>query len=180
MTLRILRSINRTQKGFTLIEILIAIAITAIIGSGVAVGTYEIVHVNASSTNRQVAITNVENAVHYISRDAQQAQIISPANSFLSGASLTLQWITWDIYNNTNHTNVVTYSLSGTNLIRTSTIDGGGATTTTVAKFITTAFGTWNESAKLLTFTNITATVGAGASVVSETRTFKIIPRSAQ
>ena len=175
-TLYRMRDINRTQRGFTLIELLIAIAITALVGSAVATGVYQIVKVNASSTNRQVAIAQVQNATNSISRDAQQAQQIFPASAnFLSGESLTLQWTTWD-----NHFHVVTYDLLGTSLRRTITIDSGAPSTTIVANSITAASVKWYTAMKVLDFTVLTATVGTGPAQRSETRTFQINPRSAQ
>ena len=172
MTLRRMISINRNQRGITLIELVIAMAITTLISAAVATGIYQIVKVNVTSANRQIAISQVQNAVNSISRDAEQAQIISPTSNFLS-VPLTLQWITWD-----NHVTVVTYSLSGTTLQRTITIDGSPRTTL-VARYITSASGTWNAGTKVLSFSALTATVGP-PNTVTETRFFQINPRSAQ
>ena len=66
-----IRKILRNQKGFTLVEVLIAIAITAAIGAGLAMAVFEVIQVNAMSNNRMEAIKQVENAFHYIIRDAQ-------------------------------------------------------------------------------------------------------------
>jgi type II secretory pathway component PulJ len=182
-------------------EIVIAMAITALIGSAVATATYQVVRINASSTNRQIAITQVENAVHNISRDAQQAQQVIPQDitgtakpldsappltklisfDLSSGEKLTLTWITWD-----NHTNVVTYTLANGVLQRTITVDSGVPGTVVVANNIINdgtggdVSGSWNTETKVLNFTILKATVGTGASRISETRTFQIIPRPAQ
>jgi prepilin-type N-terminal cleavage/methylation domain-containing protein len=162
--------VHYDQRGFTLAELLIAIAITALIGAAVATAVFQVFRINASSTNRQIAINQVEVAINSISRDAQQAQQISPA----TGVPFTMQWTTWD-----NHTNVVIYSLSGTNLQRTITIDSGSPSTTIVANYITVASGTWNTSTKVLNLT-LRVTVGTGSSPQYEERTFQINPRSAQ
>jgi prepilin-type N-terminal cleavage/methylation domain-containing protein len=154
--------VHYDQRGFTLAELLIAIAITALIGAAVATAVFQVFRINASSTNRQIAINQVEVAINSISRDAQQAQQISPA----TGVPFTMQWTTWD-----NHTNVVIYSLSGTNLQRTITIDSGSPSTTIVANYITVASGTWNTSTKVLNLT-LRVTVGTGSSPQYEERTF--------
>jgi hypothetical protein len=85
-----------------------------------------------------------------------------------------MQWTTWE-----DQTNVVIYSLLGTNLQRTITIDSGSPSTTIVANYITDASGTWNTSTKVLNLT-LRVTVGTGSSPQYEERTFQINPRSAQ
>jgi prepilin-type N-terminal cleavage/methylation domain-containing protein len=191
------RAINRIEQGFTLVEILIAIAIVAIIGSAVAVTTFQVFNVNAASTNRQITITQVENAVHYVSRDAQQAQHIIPKdsadvalpmdavskeiafdliNGFIigTGDKLTLEWIAWD-----NTRNEVTYTVVDGALQKTTIINNGVPEVRPVADNISVASGNWNPEQKVLTL-EIKATVGTGTSLREETRTFQIIPRSAQ
>jgi prepilin-type N-terminal cleavage/methylation domain-containing protein len=175
-TLLRIRAFGRSQKGLTLVELIVAIAISALIGTVVVTGVFQIIKINAKSTNRQIAISQVQNAVNSISRDAEQAQQISPASFSLStGGSLTMQWTTWVT---TDHY-LITYSLSGTNLQRSVTINSGTPSTTVVANSINAATGTWNASTKVLNFTALTAAVGT-TNTVTENRTFQINPRSAQ
>jgi prepilin-type N-terminal cleavage/methylation domain-containing protein len=192
MTLRKLGTINRAQRGFTLIEIVIAIAITTLIGSAAATATYQVIRINASSTNRQIAITQVENAVHYISRDAQQSQDVIPngptvvndpiskiiSYNLITEDTLKLKWTSWDIDNH-NHKNEVNYAVVDGVLQKTTKIDNDLPNTITVANNISAASGTWKTDAKVLTL-QIQAMVGTGASQTGETRTFQINPRPAQ
>jgi len=94
--LRKLRFINRGQQGFTMVELLAAIVITAIIGAAAAVGINQVVRINATSSNHETAIAQVENAVHNISRDTLQAQTIIPTITnfdLVAGNTLTMNWI---------------------------------------------------------------------------------------
>ncbi len=191
MILRKLRTIHCAQRGFTLIEILAALAITALIGSAAATATYQVVRINASSTNRQIAITQVENAVHSISRDAQQAQYIIPKDitnnalpmdaitkeisfNLITGDKLTLKWIGWD-----NNKNEITYTVVNGIMQKTITINDVLTATMHVADNISTASGSWKTDTKVLKL-QTKSIVGAGASQTDETRTFQIIPRSAK
>ena len=76
-----LRIFHRNQKGLTLVELLIAIAITAVIGTAVATASYQIFKVNVRSTNHQIAVAQVQNATNAINRDAQQAQNVFPMDN---------------------------------------------------------------------------------------------------
>jgi prepilin-type N-terminal cleavage/methylation domain-containing protein len=195
MILRRLRVINCNQKGFTLAELLVAMAITALIGSAVATATYQVVKVNALSTNHQIAVSQVQNAVNSISRDTQQSQQVIPKSSadialpldtipvgsttisynLITGNIFQVQWINWD----GNTTYQVTYSVdSNGTLKRLLKINGTLTSTTSVAQNIKIASGNWDTYARVLTL-QITAIVGA-SNPATETRTFQIIPRPAQ
>jgi prepilin-type N-terminal cleavage/methylation domain-containing protein len=79
--------------GFTLIELVVAMAITGILGAGVLTSLYQIRNVNDTDNARMSAVKQVENAVFYINRDAQSAQTITPGED--AGFPLTLTWKTW-------------------------------------------------------------------------------------
>jgi prepilin-type N-terminal cleavage/methylation domain-containing protein len=185
-----LKTMFRSQRGFTLLEIIVAIVITTVLGTAAATATIQITRLNAKTMNRQVAINQVENAVHYLSRDLQQAQQIVPETSGgvalpldsvptgskaitfnlipATGHLLVIKWIDW----NDNSAHQITYSLdSSGNLLRNDI---------PVANGITAAAGVWHTDTKALNFTPLTATTGTGATQTTETRTFQINPRPAQ
>jgi prepilin-type N-terminal cleavage/methylation domain-containing protein len=194
-----LKAISRDQQGFTLAEIVIAIAITALIGSAVATATYQVVNINSSSTNHQIAITQVQNAVHSISRDAQQAQYTIPKDSagdplpldtvpigstkisfdLIAPDKIVIEWIEWDMTDKE-----ITYSVVNGSLQRTLSIYVNDVlteqTSTYVANNISAFSGNWDTdlNSKVLTVT-ITATVNVPKPSI-ETRTFQIKPRPAQ
>jgi prepilin-type N-terminal cleavage/methylation domain-containing protein len=190
------RPTNQKQKGFTLVELLVAMTIAAAIGLAAATAAYQLVRINSSSTNRQVAISQVENAIHYVSRDAQQAQIVIPQDA--SGAplpevyfainynllddplvandhhKLTFKWIAW---NNTQ--NEVTYTLTDGILQKTVKINNILTSTSNVADHVSLATGSWSTDTKILIL-QIQSTVGIGATQASELRSIQINSRPAQ
>lgn len=161
----------RNQIGFTLIEVIIGIAICGILGGGIVTGIYQIGRINDMNNAHVTAVKQVENAVHYLIRDVQMAQ--NPTISTEASFPLTLSWKSWE--DNVQHQ--ITYNLdSEGNLTR-----NYGTTTSTVAKFIDTDNAdtnwTYNFSANKMTIV-ITATVTAGHRQSTETRKVEIIPRS--
>ena len=93
------------QDGFTLIETLIALVISGIVAASVASTMYQFQSASNSHYVQVTAVTQVENGVHYMNRDVQSAQTVTPQGTF--GFPLSLSWVDWD----TNVTNTVTYSL---------------------------------------------------------------------
>jgi prepilin-type N-terminal cleavage/methylation domain-containing protein len=201
MKLHKIRTVMSRQKGITLVELLIAVAITAVISTAAAAGIYQAIRINSSSSNHQIAIIQAQNAVQYFSRDAQQAQQVipeyntgaakpldtsPPATTLISfdlstGDKIMFQWMTWD-----SHLYQITYSLINGALQKTTVIDGIPSGTSIVANNIINSStggdvsGNWNTATKILSITTLKATVGTGASQISAVRTFQIDPRPAQ
>jgi prepilin-type N-terminal cleavage/methylation domain-containing protein len=197
MTKNRLRDLNRNQRGFTLIELVVAIAITAIISSAVGTVVYQVVKINSTSTNHQIAISQIQNAVNSISRDAEQVQQLSPLTtqnitssaitavsnqiSFnftqVSPNSLKLWWVDWS---GTEH--LILYKVDANHkLIREVYNDLQHHTlvsSSQIATNVSAASGNWNTSTKTLNI-QITVTVGT-VNAATEIRTFQIIPRPAQ
>jgi prepilin-type N-terminal cleavage/methylation domain-containing protein len=170
-----LKMISYSRKGFTLIEILVAIAIMGIVIVGLSVSIQQVITVNAASVNHEAVIKQVENAVQYISRDAQQAQSVTTPNGPFP---LTLKWTTWG--NPTPTIHLVTYAINGGVLTRSETIGAGAAKVTRVADSIDTTPGMTTCSWAAGVFNlKITATAG-GFKPITETRTVQITARFAQ
>jgi len=174
------------QKGFTLLEILIALAITAIIGLATGRVVIQVMAVNAGSITRETAIKQVESAVQIISRDAKQTQVFTVHSSdninfnLSVGDNLVLTWTAWDntqttikYYIQNGH---LTKNLSTSNL----TVNGGNpvVTVTQIASNISKASGSWDTTNRVLSFT-VASTV-PGYKPSTETRTFQIAPSPAQ
>jgi prepilin-type N-terminal cleavage/methylation domain-containing protein len=195
--------LRNSQKGFTLIELLIVVAITGVLGTVLASALSQIILINASSTNHMQAIKQVENALHYINRDAQAAQSVSiyqrevngqytlktgdpisfilttPDDSTISD-NLTLTWTDWS-----NDTNKVEYWITDKTLYKKFTYNAGKSsqsiTQNSVAQYIISASGNWQTTlttSKILSL-NITAAL-PGFEASGETRTLRVIPRSVQ
>ena len=104
---------KRGQRGFTLIEILVSIAIMASIVGGLSTATVSLITHHKSSTNQNLALNQVQNAGYWISRDVQVAKIIDYNESGAFPISLD---IPIDTDPDNNYT--VSYSIEGDTLIR--------------------------------------------------------------
>jgi prepilin-type N-terminal cleavage/methylation domain-containing protein len=158
----------RNQQGITLVELVIALVIGAIIAGATGTGVYQIWANDAHSKAHMTAIKQVENALHYISRDIQMAQVIQ-TDSLAAEEVLRLTWVDWD----DNITYQVSYTLSSGNLKR----DCSAGNQTVIAQHVTSfSVSPIPYSGDEVTVT-ITSTV-EGVKPASETRIVETIPRS--
>jgi len=172
-----MRLIHKNQKGFTLIEVMITVAILAVIGVVIQAVIVEVIQSNRTS-NHMVAVRQVQQAGHRVSQDCIQSQNINTSNVTGSGGfPLTLKWTVWKggedyevVYNLTNLSGGV-YQLE-----RKETVGNNTPTTGVVAEYIEPPNSTecsWNATEKVLTL-SVTAVVG----LQTESRTYEIKPRT--
>jgi prepilin-type N-terminal cleavage/methylation domain-containing protein len=121
--------INKDQKGFTLIEVLVVTLITGIVSYGATMAISQVYGHNTRSAAHMTAIKQVENAARWIGRDAVMAQNVEPSGA--SGFPLNLTWVGWD-----NTLYQVTYSIEDDKLRRSYSADGGGPSQNVVAQYI--------------------------------------------
>ena len=169
------------EKGFTFVEILVALAILTVIMGGLGAITIQIFNTNDLSTNRALAIRQVQNAGQWLSRDMLQATL-TPTFSSPNGFPSVV--ITQDLSSYGGQLVTVTYTITGTDLQRTEQIGVGTPTTTTIATGVT--FDSADSSADAPTWFRsignayefkITSVIGSGNNAATETRTYKIEPR---
>jgi len=172
MILRKISQFYKNQAGFTLIELMVALVISGIIGLGATVSSGQVLNQTSRNSDYTTASRNAMNAIHWISRDAMMAQNINGAEGFPQNEDLSLNWVEWD---NTVHS--ANYSLEN-GILRRIYSDGSQVTNTIIAQYI-------NSDAELtncvsyngtLTLT-ITSSVGEGSKVVNITRVREIISR---
>jgi prepilin-type N-terminal cleavage/methylation domain-containing protein len=165
---------RRNQQGFTLIELLVALAITSVISVGLSTTIMQMATVGSSSQNRTEAIKQVENALHYINRDAEMAfpsqTTINTSDNYFS-SDLILKWID----NSGTNYQVIYYlnTVSGIKCLqRSETIGTAQPSILRVASKIDQTRSFYTFDGKILTV-ELTAQVN-GMRPATETRTLKV------
>ena len=108
------------QKGFTLLEIMVVMAVGSILMTGIVLSIFQVVSATNRSNSQGVALTDVSQAVLYLKKDFQMAQstdmgfVEDPVVVVLSSENVTLEWTDFTTPESEeeriNHS--VTYSLS--------------------------------------------------------------------
>lgn len=143
----------KSEHGFTLVELLVTIAITGALFSVIGGVIYQLTTTSEYGNDRLDATHELQNAAQWLRTDGQQAVTATGGSSLV----LTLP-----------DASVITYSLSGTSLLRTS-----GGTTMTLAQNISGA--SFSVQGNLVTLV-ITASV-PGRMSVSEQGTYQVYLR---
>ena len=178
-----MKKLKKGEKGFTMVELLIAILLTGIVATAITGTILYVLNVNFSTANRMTAVRQVRNVGFWISPDVQMAQCVEPGGS--PGFPLTLTWK--DLA--TNDTHEVTYTLENMpsgdfKRLQREHIGPDPPSITIVAEYIDPAETScvwdcgcdcfwncdWDDA--WLTF-EVTATVGGQ----SETRVYEVKPR---
>ena len=101
------------QRGFALIELLLALAITGILGTGAAVTISQLFQNNTRNNDYLSAVIKIETAGNYISKDVQTAEEIQATG--LSGSNFVILY--WNERSTVQGTitvsHVITYYFSG-------------------------------------------------------------------
>ncbi|MBN2074469.1 MAG: type II secretion system protein [Dehalococcoidales bacterium] len=164
------RPVNK--KGFTLVEMLVSVAIIGILAPVINLLIIHIQDINSSESNHLLAIKQIEKALYWISMDTQMAQSVQ-TDAGASGFPLSLYWVGWD-----NTTSNITYTVQNNELLRSCSKNGNTPVVTVAAQYVNEASTATNctYSGSALTFV-ITISTG-GYKPVNETREVIIIPKS--
>jgi len=104
-----------SQKGLTLIELLVAMVVVAMITGAVVASIIQLFTMSDRNSNYNAAFTQVQNAGYWVSHDAvqitQEPTVISPAPSEF--VSLTLDWVDWE-----GDAHQVVYTLEGSGQLK--------------------------------------------------------------
>lgn len=169
MILAKIKAFHKNRVGFTLIEMLAALAITGIIGMGVSVAIGQVINQTTRNNDYTTASRNAMNALHWMSRDALMAQTVNGTAGFPLTQNLSLKWQEWD-----NSVYTANYTLANGQLRRIYS-DGVNVTTTLVAENINPDRDlTYCVSGNGTLTITITSSVGQGAKVVNVTEVREI------
>lgn len=162
------KRIHYEQGGFTLVETLVGLVIIGVISTALTTGITQVFSGSSLSSEHMTAVNNVRNAGDWISQDARMAE-----NTIIITSNLpSMHWTFFNpLSGDPPSVHDVVYTLSGTDLVRSYTVDSGVPQVTTVAQNITIDSAVF--SGNKLTIA-LTATVGSA----SETRTFVISLRN--
>jgi prepilin-type N-terminal cleavage/methylation domain-containing protein len=105
MRIEMLKKLRSLQHGFTLIEVLMVLAITGIIAPVIVLSISQLFSVNASSISRMSAIKQMESIIDSIRPDIQMGQQIVTSDPNDPNVFLAIYWTDWD-----NNQNNIKYS----------------------------------------------------------------------
>lgn len=158
------------QKGFTLIEMLLAVSITSVIVIGIGSSIFQILQGRVDISQKSIAIADIDGVAHWLTRDMTLAQTTSLIDAEPPTSNISMIWSDLTAWAGDEGAvqNSANYTLSGTQLLR---VYNGG--TTIVGRYLTNAG--FSVDGKMFTVT-LTSRPGMPDSAV--TRTFQIQMRS--
>ena len=166
------------KKGFTLIELVLAIAIAAIIIPGIIILSTQVISSNQRNSKHIMAVNQLKNAVNYITNDVQMAGWVVAGIDASGNHTLTLSWINYP-----NDQITVTYLLINGTLQRSYTDhdDNSQNNTEIIANNVNPASLRYDKSLNPDTMTQyLTINIAISDGTVSESRIFYVTPRSLQ
>lgn len=163
---------DTSRRGFTLIEILVGMAITVIIITGIVMTIFQVNIGTAQNENNMYALRQVQTAGYYISRDTLQAECVGlyPANN---GFPVTLSWN--DPVVSKNYVVQYAYDSVTRTLKRTESINDSVNSVIQIADNIVSTTSFTSNSTGYFIFT-VTANTGS-YQPASATRTYEVEPR---
>ena len=173
MIYRFLRLFWGDQRGFTILEMLVTVMLTALISLGASMASAQVLNQTARNTDYTTASRQAMNAIYWISQDAQMAQVTLGADVFPDAGDLVFSWTTWE-----NEVDTVVYSMSGGELRRRYSVNGDEPVEIVIAGYINPdpdLTGCVLDDGVLSL--KVTASVGEGDKVVDVTRTRDTISR---
>jgi prepilin-type N-terminal cleavage/methylation domain-containing protein len=172
MKFRGLKLFHKSQAGFTLIELIVAVAITSLISLGASISSAQLMNQTSRDSDYTTASRQAMNVINWIGRDALVAQSINGTAGFPGTGSLTFSWTGWDnIVYSANYSTV-----NGT--LRRTYSNGSNVSTTFIAENINTAadktFCSFSGGVLALT---VTSSIGKGDRIIDMTKSRKITCR---
>ena len=171
------------QKGFTLIEVLVAVAILGLVVSVISMSIIQVITGTERNNAKIIALADIEHADAWLNQDLPMAQTIlvndepmlvgAPPIDLVAGDTLILEW--FDYYGGDATTHQSQYYILDSRLMRNYGYDGQVAN---IASYISEAKFSidYVNELELVTFTLTSSP--ENISERSETKTYRIYPRS--
>ena len=96
MTKLLRKNILSRQRGFTLVEILIALALTGTLAAVIASCMSQLLGVNYATVNRMTAIKQTEYVIDNLRPDIQMGQQIALSDPDDPNVFLVISWVDWE------------------------------------------------------------------------------------
>ena len=89
---------KREQKGFTLIEMVVVVAIIGLVSYAGTLAVFRVIRGTQRSNDQMIALRQVQNAGYWVSRDLIVAQEVLPGNDISTPQTdlVTLAWTNWE------------------------------------------------------------------------------------
>ena len=185
LKVRNMKRLSNDQRGFTLIELVMAMAVATIIMAAASYGILHTFNLNTRNTNYMTAVREAQNAGYWVTHDTAMAYagemldgsvgVVTSATP--TGFPLMLRWLDSDNLSITHSCNYTLENNGGAPWTLWRKLDGDAKTQ--VAQYISSSNTTciYNPTARKLTFT-VTATVTARKITTgTETRIYEVSPR---
>ena len=159
------------DSGYTLIELLIGLAIAAVLTGFLAVFVYQTLAVTNSGNDRLLVTDDLRAAGTWLTQDGQMADL---GTSVALNNTLVLSWT--DVFSGANVGYQATYAVVGTELRRGFGVRGSAPVTTTIARHIASP----SDVRFQLGGGILTATITATAGSTWDSQQIQVVPRSRQ
>lgn len=156
---------RRGQDGFTLVEMLISLAIAGLIIGVLGSFIVQTLNLTASGNDRLLVTDDLRTAGAWLTQDGQMADL---GSSTAVASTLVLSWT--DVYSGANVGYQSTYAVAGSQLMRGFGVRGAAPVTITVARHIASPDGVLFS----IGGEQLTATITATAGQTTESRTIQV------
>jgi len=173
-----MKKLHKDQRGLTLIELVIVIALTGIITAAITMTIFQVFNMNTRASNRMTAVSQVQHAGKLVSQDILEAQTVMAGDT--AGFPLSLNWTEGGVSGDSHE---VIYTLENMpsgefkRLQREHKINSVHESTTIVAEYIDTDQTSFYPLGMLPAGGTLTFTVKATVGKESETRIYRVQPR---
>ena len=162
------------QKGFTLVELLVALPIGVVVLGAIVSAIFVIPRGTVEVRNQTVALADLENAAHWLNQDIVVGQVVDLMPGAQPVNTVNMSWNDYTGGPGSSIAHYVYYYMSGTRLIR----EYDGTNNVTIAARNLSYVGLSIDNGSLVTVT--LTTVPSGPRQLSVTRSYQIDMRAKQ